>query len=135
MYQVILYSKCVLLVKGPAIVCLEGKGSVLGKDVSNSRVSVNVGKILPFEKDPDCKINCIGGESWLASHSVAGTSIWKDIVHRVLHNIRTLGTVLIVGNTDTGKSTFAAYLINEALKKGLRPIIIDADISQGELAQ
>jgi hypothetical protein len=97
--------KPVLLVKGPAIVCLEGKGWILGKDVSNSRVSVNVGKILPVEKDPDCKINCIGGESWLASYSVAGISIWEDIVHRILHDIRTLGTVLIVGNTDTGKST------------------------------
>jgi polynucleotide 5'-hydroxyl-kinase GRC3/NOL9 len=110
------------------------KGWILGKDVSNSRVSVNVGKILPVEKDPDCKINCIGGESWLASYSVAGTSIWKDIVHRILHDIRTLGTVLIVGNTDTGKSTFAAYIINEALKNGLRPAIIDADIGQGDLA-
>jgi len=64
----------------------------------------------------------------------AGTSIWKDIFHRILHDIRTLGTVLIVGNTDTGKSTFAAYLINEALKKGLRPAIVDADIGQGDLA-
>ena len=126
--------KLVLLVKGPAIVCLEGKGWVLGKDVSNSRVSVNVGKILPFERGPDCKINCIGGESWLTSSSVAGTSIWKDIVQTILFDIRILRTVLIIGNTDTGKSTFAAYLINEVLKKGLRPAIIDADIGQGDLA-
>jgi polynucleotide 5'-hydroxyl-kinase GRC3/NOL9 len=113
---------------------LEGKGSVLGKDVSNSRVSVNVGKILPFEKGPDCKISCIGGESWLASCSYAGTSIWKDIVQRTLFDVRILRTVLIVGNVDTGKSTFAVYLINEALKKGFRPCIIDADIGQGDLA-
>jgi polynucleotide 5'-hydroxyl-kinase GRC3/NOL9 len=113
---------------------LEGKGWVLGKDVSNSIVSVNVGKILPFEKGPDCKINCIGGESWLTSSSVAGTSIWKDIAQRILSDIRILRTVLIIGNTDTGKSTFAAYLINEALKKGFRPSIIDADIGQGDLA-
>ena len=124
----------VLLVKGPAIVRLEGKGWVLGKDVSNSRVSVNVGKILPFEKGPDCKINCIGGENWLTSSSVAGTSIWKDIVQRILFDIRIIRTVLIIGNTDAGKSTFAAYLINEVLKKGLRPAIIDADIGQGDLA-
>ena len=42
--------------------------------------------------------------------------------------------MLIVGNTDTGKSTFGAYIINEALKIGLRPAIIDADIGQGDLA-
>jgi polynucleotide 5'-hydroxyl-kinase GRC3/NOL9 len=126
--------KQLLLVKGPAIVCLEGKGWILGKDVSDSILSINVGKILPIEKDPDCKINCIGGESWLASSSVAGTSIWKDIVQAILFDIRILRTVLIIGNTDTGKSTFAAYLINEILKKGLRPTIIDADIGQGDLA-
>src|SRR5919198_1420508 len=126
--------KRVLLVKGPAIVCLEGKGWILGKDVSNSRVSVNVGKILPFEKGPDCNINCIGGESWLTSSSVAGSSIWKDIVQRILFDIRIIRTVLIIGNTDAGKSTFAAYLINEVLKKGFRPSIIDADIGQGDLA-
>lgn len=124
----------VLLVKGPAIVRLEGKGWVLGKDVSNSIVSVNVGKILPFEKGPDCKIHRIGGESYLTLSSVAGTSIWKDIVQRILFDIRILRTVLIIGNTDTGKSTFAAYIINEALKKGFRPSIIDADIGQGDLA-
>jgi polynucleotide 5'-hydroxyl-kinase GRC3/NOL9 len=125
--------KQLLLVKGPAIVCLEGKGWILGKDVSNSKVSVNVGKILPIEKDPDCKINCIGGKSWLTSSSVAGTSIWKDIVQTILFDLRILRTVLIIGNTDAGKSTFAAYLINEALKKGLRPTIIDGDIGQGDL--
>jgi polynucleotide 5'-hydroxyl-kinase GRC3/NOL9 len=47
---------------------------------------------------------------------------------------KTLRTILIVGNSDTGKSTFAVYLINEALKNGLRPCIIDADIGQGDLA-
>jgi polynucleotide 5'-hydroxyl-kinase GRC3/NOL9 len=129
-----LSSKCVLLVKGPAIICLEGKGWVLGKDVSNSRVLVNVGKILPFEKGSNCKIHCIGGESWLASCSFAGTSIWKDIVQRILFGVRILRTVLIIGNSDTGKSTFAVYLINEVLKKGFRPCIIDADIGQGDLA-
>jgi hypothetical protein len=35
---------------------LEGKGWILGKDVSNSRVSVNVGKILPVEKIPIVKL-------------------------------------------------------------------------------
>ena len=129
-----LSSKCVLLVKGPAIICLEGKGWVLGKDVSNSRVLVNVGKILPFEKGSNCKIHCIGGESWLASCSFAGTSIWKDIVQRILFDVRILRTVLIIGNSDTGKSTFAVYLINEVLKKGFKPCIIDADIGQGDLA-
>ena len=46
----------------------------------------------------------------------------------------TVRTILIVGDTDTGKSTLATYIMNEALKKGYRPGIIDADIGQGDLA-
>ena len=42
--------------------------------------------------------------------------------------------ILIVGDSDTGKSTLATYITNEALKKGYRPGIIDADIGQGDLA-
>ena len=113
---------------------LEGKAWVLGKDVSNSEVSISVGKILPFEISSDCKINTTGGESWLASCYFAGTSIWKEIIQRIFFDGKILRTILIVGSSDTGKSTFAAYLINEALKNGLRPCIIDADIGQGDLA-
>ena len=130
----VLFSKEVFLVKGPAIVRLSGKVWVLGKDVSDSNVYVDVGKILPFDRDSDCKISCTGGESWLASSSFVGTSIWKDIVQRILFDVRILRTVLIMGNSDTGKSTFAVYLINEALHNGFRPCIIDADIGQGDLA-
>ena len=38
------------------------------------------------------------------------------------------------GETDTGKSTLATYIMNKAFKKGYRPGIIDADIGQGDLA-
>ena len=85
---------------------LEGKAWVLGKDVSNSEVSISVGKILPFEISSDCKINTTGGESWLASCYFAGTSIWKEIIQRIFFDGKILRTILIVGSSDTGKSTF-----------------------------
>ena len=127
-------SKWIHLVKGPAIVHLDGKGWVLGKDVSNSEVSIRVGKILPFEISSDCKISITGRESWLAHCSLAGMSIWRDIIQRIFFDGKILRTILVVGNSDTGKSTLAVCLINEALKNGLRPCIIDADIGQGDLA-
>jgi polynucleotide 5'-hydroxyl-kinase GRC3/NOL9 len=105
----------------------------MGKDVSDSSVYVDVGKILPFERGSGCKISCIGGESWLASSSFVGTLIWKDMVQRILFDMG-LRTVLIIGKSDTGKSTFAVYLINEALQNGFRLCIIDADIGQGDLS-
>ena len=122
------------LVKGPAVVSLEGMCQVLGKDVANSEVSVGVGKILPFEISSDCKINIRGGESWLASSSTAGTSIWREIIQKIFYEKVFSRTILIVGDRDTGKSTLAVYIINEALKNGLRPCVIDADIGQGDIA-
>ena len=107
---------------------------VLGKDVANSEVSVDVGKILPFEISSDCKINIKGGESWLASSSTAGTSIWREVIQKIFYEKVFLRTILIVGDRDTGKSTLAVYIINEALKNGFRPCVIDADIGQGDLA-
>ena len=122
------------LVKGPAVVSLEGMCQVLGKDVANSEVSVDVGKILPFEISSDCKINIRGGESWLASSSTAGTSIWREVIQKIFYEKVFLRTILIVGDRDTGKSTLAVYIINEALKNGFRPCVIDADIGQGDIA-
>jgi polynucleotide 5'-hydroxyl-kinase GRC3/NOL9 len=123
------------LVKGPAVVTLEGFSEVLGKDVSNNQVSVGIGKILPFEIGSGCKIHIKGGKSRLVSSYDFGTAIWHQIIQRIfLENVITVRTILIVGDTDTGKSTLATYIMSEALKKGYRPGIIDSDIGQGDLA-
>jgi polynucleotide 5'-hydroxyl-kinase GRC3/NOL9 len=123
------------LVKGPAVVTLEGFGKVLGKDVSNNQISVGEGKILPFEIGCDCKIVINGGKSRLVSRYDFGTAIWHQIIRRIfLENVITVRKILIVGDTDTGKSSLATYITNEAIKRGYRPGIIDADIGQGDLA-
>ena len=124
----------VRLVKGPAVVTIAGVAEVLGKDVSNNQVSVGVGKILPFEIGSGCKIDIKGGKSRLVSSYDAGTAIWHEIIRRIFLENVTLRRILIVGDSDTGKSTLATYITNEALKKGYRPGIIDADIGQGDLA-
>jgi len=115
-------------------VTIAGVAEVLGKDVSNNQVSVGVGKILPFEIGSGCKIDIKGGKSRLVSSDDAGTAIWHEIIRRIFLENVTLRRILIVGDSDTGKSTLATYITNEALKKGYRPGIIDADIGQGDLA-
>jgi polynucleotide 5'-hydroxyl-kinase GRC3/NOL9 len=128
-------SPWVYLVKGPATVTLAGTAYVLGKDVSNSEVLVGAGKILPFEIDSLCQININldeGGESWLADQYCAGTTMWQEIVNKIL--IEKFRTILLIGDTDTGKSSLATFIVNLALKKNLKPAIIDADMGQGDLA-
>ena len=128
-------SPWVYLVKGPATVTLAGTAYVFGKDVSHSDVSVEAGKILPFEIDSLCQININldeGGESWLADQCSAGTTMWQEIVNKIL--IEKFRTILLIGDTDTGKSSLATFIANLALKKNLKPAVIDADMGQGDLA-
>jgi polynucleotide 5'-hydroxyl-kinase GRC3/NOL9 len=123
------------LVRGPAEVTVVGTCQVLGKDVSNNKVSVAAGKILPFEISSDSKINIELGESgksWITDYFNAGTAIWQDIIRKIF--VEKVRTILIVGDKDTGKSTLATYILNLALKNAYRPAIIDADPGQGDLA-
>ncbi len=122
------------LVKGPSTVFVQGVGKVLGKDVSNSKVSVRAGKILPFEIDCSCKISIEGGVIWLGHNISTGTSMWNDIIQKTLRD-RVQKTILILGDNDTGKSTLSVYLLNESLNRGFGPCcVIDADIGQGDIA-
>jgi polynucleotide 5'-hydroxyl-kinase GRC3/NOL9 len=127
------HSDWVQLVKGPSEVYVEGDAEVLGKDVSNSQVYVDVGKILPFESSAECNIQVRGGETWLASGRSAGTAIWQEIIQNIFAD-RVLRMILIVGKTDSGKSSLATYIVNKALKLAFKPLLIDADLGQGDLA-
>jgi polynucleotide 5'-hydroxyl-kinase GRC3/NOL9 len=53
---------------------------------------------------------------------------WKNLA-------RVLGkdTVLIIGHTDSGKSTLARYLLGELVGRGLTTALVDADIGQSSL--
>ncbi len=44
-----------------------------------------------------------------------------------------LGTVMIVGASDTGKSTLARYLFQELCRQGIRVAYLDADVGQSTL--
>ena len=122
--------RTVTMVKGPAAVRVEGMCSVLGMDVSGMQVSVRPGKALPFEPEAGCWLD-ISGESWPADPSRAGTSMWKRVAGRILAKHV---TVMLIGGTDTGKSTLSIYLANAALKAEIVPCVIDGDIGQGDLA-
>ncbi len=130
----------VRMVKGPARVVVRGGCRVLGADVSNSLISVRAGKVLPFEPEPRCRLYARiarrGGTWWSDPHS-AGTFIWKEFAGAILaaaDQHRGTFLVMLAGDTDTGKSTFGAYLANLVLNKGIMPCVVDGDIGQGDIA-
>jgi polynucleotide 5'-hydroxyl-kinase GRC3/NOL9 len=130
----------VRMVKGPAKVFVKGACHVLGRNVSGQTVKVRAGKVLPFEPTGMCRLQARlgrGGRLWWADRRQAGTSMWRSLVDQVFAlvavNKKTV-TVMLVGDTDTGKSTLAMYLANMAIRRGLVPSVIDGDIGQGDLA-
>ena len=129
----------VRMIKGPAKVVVKGACHILGRDVSWQTVKVRAGKALPFEPSNRwCRLHArlgYGARLWWAEPKQAGTSMWFNLAHQVSNlATRKKTTVMLVGDTDTGKSTLAIYLANIALRRGLVPSIIDADVGQGDLA-
>src|ERR671916_2841340 len=131
----------VRMVKGPAKVFVKGACHVLGNDVSGQIVKVRPGKALPFEPGNQwCRLRVqlgYGARLWWADPRQAGISMWRSLSEQVFAlaaNKKAITTVMLVGDTDTGKSTLSIYLANMAIRNGLIPSIIDGDIGQGDLA-
>jgi polynucleotide 5'-hydroxyl-kinase GRC3/NOL9 len=61
--------------------------------------------------------------------TVAGTG-WGRTLHELL---RTKGTAIILGGTDSGKSTLARYLSEGLVAKGEKVCLVDADVGQSTL--
>ncbi|MFL6491056.1 MAG: Clp1/GlmU family protein [Nitrososphaera sp.] len=127
------------MVKGPAQVVVNGVCHILGTDVSGQTVNVRAGKALPFELGNRCTLQTrlgLGARLWWAHPNHAGTLMWRSIAQQVsaLAAGQEKISVMLVGATDTGKSTLTAYLANMAIRRGIVPCVIDGDIGQGDLA-
>ena len=141
MFSRILTPDTVLLVKGPMKVDIHNEASILGKDVSDSTMICGKGKVWPIETKFSCEVVLLplgekqndAGEFWICNRQEVGTKIWEDIIHMVFRGTAAK-SILVLGPTDSGKTTLSTYIINQAIKKGFRPAIIDADIGQGDLA-
>ena len=124
----------ILLVKGPARVRCEGSVAVLGMNV-DGEVIVRAGKVLPFEANGSSKINVGisrgGSYRMVKDGDRIGVSIWKDVADKMRHRPK---RVMLVGATDTGKSTLTTFLSNTAHANGLMVGVIDGDVGQGDLA-
>ncbi|MFB3894863.1 MAG: Clp1/GlmU family protein [bacterium] len=55
---------------------------------------------------------------------------WKPIIDTILEQP---GIVMLFGAIDTGKSSFAKYLIEQGVEQGLKIALVDADMGQSTL--
>ncbi|MEM3430396.1 MAG: Clp1/GlmU family protein [Candidatus Bathyarchaeia archaeon] len=124
-----------LLISGPASVRLEdGLVSIFGAPIHRrGRFTVRREKQIPIEIVEDSKFDVEFGEraTYLEVEGSTVPESWKEATGR----IGTYGEskILIIGSTDTGKSTFSIYLTNQMVKNNRRVAIVDADIGQSDL--
>ena len=55
---------------------------------------------------------------------------WQEVVERIEKGSR---VTILLGETDSGKSTFCRYLLQETLSTGLAVAVVDSDIGQSSL--
>ncbi|MDI6782818.1 MAG: Clp1/GlmU family protein [bacterium] len=63
-------------------------------------------------------------------HSIIPLPEWKPIVDEILTSP---GIVMLFGAIDTGKSSFAKYLIQQGIEKKLKVGLVDSDMGQSTL--
>ncbi len=127
----------ILLLKGRATARCKGRVTILGMDVDGREVKVKQGKVLPIEVHDSATISLSiegdeGGYSIVDKESRVGTYIWQSVIDAI-RDYRPK-RIMLVGATDTGKSTLATYISNIAIAEGLSVGIIDSDIGQGDIA-
>ena len=124
-----------LLVSGPASLRLEkGSAEIFGAPLRpKQRLVIRKERQLPVEIVEDSSLEAELGEraSYLEIDGSTMPESWSAAAEALQNLDR--GRVLVVGSTDTGKSTFCTFLVNRSLKVRPEIAVIDADIGQSDL--
>jgi len=124
------------LISGPASIRLcDGKLLVIGKRLAaNEGFIVKKSRTIPVESIEESIIEArLGPEARIDQFEGAIPQNWKVAAENVLSNPAPT-KALIIGDVDSGKTTFAVYLSNMAFDRGLKVAVIDADPGQAEIS-
>lgn len=128
-----------VLIKGPVLLEIKGECNILGVKCKNECIGWESSRVIPVEKNNNSTLSIIRGRNWNhhnpetnEHHKNFGISIWKDLVRNVLKQEKK--RIIIIGPSNSGKSTLSLYMANVFISHGLRPLLIDADVGQGDLA-
>lgn len=124
-----------LLVDGPASVNhLGGEVEVLGARLVKGRTVIREGKRIPFMVKKRATFDLALGED-ASFEEVEGSTIpssWEEALKEIKACRRPL-TVMVMGEVDSGKTSFCTYLLNQSLKMKWKAAIIDADLGQSDV--
>ncbi len=122
-----------LLLEGPASARLkDGQATVLGAPLSEEWVIVREDHQIPVETPTGAELEIrlgYAGKYKLIEGSTIPT-IWRE-ASQIIEQSQ--GTIVIVGDVDSGKSTLSTLLANKCHSNGLRVGIIDGDVGQADI--
>jgi len=126
-----------LLVDGPAAVHVaSGKAEVLGFPVKGTRkIVIREGKRLPFFIAETASFDLSLGENASASE-VDGNTIppsWVESVEVLMGFQKKPAIAMVMGKTDSGKTSFCTHLINNLVSAKQKVAIIDGDLGQSDI--
>ena len=125
----------IYLFKGPCLLRVNGgKFEAVGKTLENrEEVKIPRGKSIPVETLIDGELVLDfeeGGEREHLSQRTIPDS-WDELVEQL--SKKRASIILILGQTDTGKTFFSSYLANRLLTHGLKVGILDCDTGQSDI--
>jgi polynucleotide 5'-hydroxyl-kinase GRC3/NOL9 len=128
-----------LLVDGPAsLQIVSGKAEAFGKPLrENQRIIVREGKRKPFYATEPLVLSILSGAGAKVSE-VEGSTIpesWKKPVQIVKGLQKKPVTIMVLGTSDAGKSSFCTYILNKLLesKGNCNVAILDGDLGQSDI--
>lgn len=124
-----------LLVDGPASIRLmEGEADCFGmRLVHEQTIAVKPERRVPVEAVSELVILEVKTSEGSSVREVAGSTIPGGWVEAGQIVQQSHGTVVILGEVDSGKSSLSSYLANIASEDGLKVNVVDADIGQADI--
>ncbi len=126
-----------LLVDGPACVnLLAGKVEVFYAPLETGvKTVIREGKRVAFEVKQKAHFDLMLGEKASAEEFEGSTipASWEKACNTTLAFDKRLVIVMVMGEVDSGKTSFCTYLANKALREKRRVAIVDADVGQSDI--
>ncbi len=128
----------IVKVEGPAFIrVVEGALSVLGRELTpREHAVIPKSKVMVFKAEKDSVIELRVGEGGkfeeLDDVEITVPPEWSSAADRILNYDKPI-SVIVLGNVDSGKTTFCTFLANKSFLRGFKTAVIDNDLGQSDI--
>ncbi len=126
-----------LIVDGPASVAVtSGRVEVFGTPANSvAKIVIREGKRLPFSTEEKAAFDISLAETG-AAEEIEGNTIppsWLAAAEEMQQLPSRPATALVIGTTDSGKTSFCTFLINRLIGQKKKVAILDGDLGQSDV--